>query len=190
MLATLLAFDIIPQDEVPAPVASGEPVTVDDVKLHCRIDLDVEDALIAQKIKSAREWVEIFTGRIVVRRSVSEFFNRWGAYIALRWRPIASIDQINYLSSSGSEPYAAARITLEPYPTRIYPASGRFPSHQPGDVIEVAYTAGYSLEDVPHVMIEAILTLTGGLLSKREGGYEEAITSAKNILRDMRRRVL
>ena len=41
-------------------MSEGEPVTIDEVKEHCRIDHDEEDELISRYITAAREWVEGF----------------------------------------------------------------------------------------------------------------------------------
>lgn len=57
---------------------ASEPVTVDQLKSHARIDHDYDDALLAIYIRSAREWVEQYLNRAL-------FTQRWT--YAITWAP-------------------------------------------------------------------------------------------------------
>lgn len=69
-----------------------EPVTLAEAKLHCRVDLDTDDALIGSLITAAREYVER-----VCRPQL--------ALISQTWRYVA--DEL-----------PASRFELRPYPLR------------------------------------------------------------------------
>ena len=61
----------------------AEPVSVDTAKLHLRVTDTSEDTLIGGYITAAREWVENYTGQILVQREVVQPFR-------MGFRPISS----------------------------------------------------------------------------------------------------
>lgn len=182
----VFAFAALLSSGQPASITLVEPVTVEQARQQCRIDDDVEDGLIAQKISSAREWVEEYTGRIVAQRALAAHFRAWGSYLELSKRPIISVDAIAYNGLDGDGVYADAVIALWPDQVRIYPGPNGFPALSiPGRGIIVAYTAGYEAASVPHSMIEAILVLVGGMMSEREGVYDKSLAAAESLVQRM-----
>ena len=112
------------------PVA--EPVTLDEVKSHCRVTLDDDDALLKLYVQAAREDVEAFLARSLInkryRQSLDSFpyytdttFSQMAyppsyyslpRYSTTLWNysqmvklfvsPLVSVDRISYLSSGDS----------------------------------------------------------------------------------------
>ncbi|RSV41531.1 hypothetical protein CA234_09695 [Sphingomonas sp. ABOLE] len=171
-------------DDAPAPsIPLVEPLTVEQARAQCRIDDDIEDALIAQKITSAREWVERHTGRILAKRTLTMGFPAWGKALTIYRRPILSIDAIAFDGLEGDATFTDFGTAIGTYPTRIVPALGaRWPQLRAGGGITVAYTAGYEAGKVPQLYVEAIQVLVAGMMTERTGNYGAAIEAAKNML--------
>ncbi len=160
-----------------------EPITVDQARVQCRIDDDIEDALIAQKISSAREWVELHTGHILARRQLATSFSSWGKALTIYRRPVVSVDAIAFNGADGDGAFADFGTAIGTYPTRIVPAAGTcWPRLRAGGGITVTYTAGYDAGQVPQLFVEAIQVLVAGMMTERTGGYGAAIDAATNML--------
>jgi len=172
-------------DGVPASLPSMpivEPVTVDQIRRHCKIEEDEEDLLIEQKIPAAREWVENYTGRIVAQRTLVQHFRAWGTYLELRRRPIVAVVSIAYNGLAGDATLTDAAFSTGLNPVRIYPSGTGWPPLRTGGSITVAYTAGYAAGEVPPSMIEAIIVLVAGMLDERAGAYDNAARAAERLL--------
>lgn len=176
------AYAALTDDGLPVSIALVEPVTVEQARMHCKIEEDNEDILIAQKIRTAREWVEDYTGRIVAQRTLVAHFRGWSGYLELFSRPVISVDAIAYNGPDGDATYSGATFARGTYPLRIYPGAGSWPALRTGGGITVAYTAGYDTGEVPACMIEAIYVLVFGMMSDRGGAYEQSIKAAETLL--------
>jgi uncharacterized phiE125 gp8 family phage protein len=188
--AVVDAYARLIDDGLPNSIVLVEPVSVELARKQCRLDSDFEDDLIAQKITSAREWVEDFTGRIVAQQTLVAHFRGWGCFLEIPQRPIISVDAIAYNGDPDDATYTEARPSIGPNPLRIYPGAGGFPSLRVGGSITVAFTAGYDVGEVPQGIVEAILVLVGGMMTEREGGYEKSRKAAEDMLVRLRVPVL
>lgn len=88
-------------------IGDTEPVTVEEVKIQARYDLDVtaEDELIAEMISSARELCEFKLQRSIidqVRQVVLAGFPADGC-IELAWPNVRSISSVKYMDVNGVE---------------------------------------------------------------------------------------
>ncbi|WP_313534392.1 head-tail connector protein [Sphingomonas sp.] len=184
------AYAALIDDGRPASLPVVEPVTVEQVRLHCKIEEDEEDLLIAQKIRAAREWVEDYTGRIVAQRTLVQHFRGWDSHLALYSRPVVSIDSITYDGPAGAAALAPNEISAARDLLRIYPATGQWPQLRAGGGVTVAYTAGYDAGEAPNCMIEAIIVLVAGMLDQRAGAYDNASVAAERLLARLRQPVL
>src|SRR3546814_3804332 len=70
----------------------AEPVTLALAKAHCRIDpSDTDhDEVLATYIQAAREWVEDFTGLVLVSRPFTKAVEAFGSYVQLDRRPVTA----------------------------------------------------------------------------------------------------
>lgn len=160
-----------------------EPVDVQTAKLHARIDLDVEDGLVAKWIQSAREIAETHTGRVWVNQTMKLMLpgwprdeaNRhwfWGSSrhpIRLPREPVSSITSVKYYDIGGTLTTLVAdtdyQTFLEHSPPLIAPAPFKYwPYLQCEKLkpVEIVFVAGYgALNGWPARAEEAIfLTLT------------------------------
>lgn len=163
-----------------------EPVTLAEAKLHCRVDLDTDDALIGSLITAAREYVER-----VCRPQLALISQTW-RYVAdelpasrfeLRPYPLRSVSSIvitdddgnettyssaNYLVDTASEP---GRVTLK--------GTASWPSTTLRELngFAVTFVAGFGDDpaNVPQQIRQAMLLLIGHWYENRE---EQVITGA------------
>lgn len=187
--AVVAAYAALIDDGLPASIEVSEPVTVEQARLQCRIDDDIEDDLIAQKIRAAREWVEDYTGRVFAQQTLVEHFTSWGSYLEIAKRPIVSVDAIAYDGEDGAATLTDAVYSIGARPLRIF-AANSFPTLRRGGGITVAYTAGYDAGEAPHTVVEAILVLVGGMLSEREGGYGKSVAAATTLIERLRTQII
>lgn len=169
----------------------AEPVTLADAKAQLRVLDTSEDALITSYIVAAREYVENLTGLILVQREVTETRERFGQFLQLNWRPVVSVDPIDYADSDGN---AATFADFLPslYRARVYPLAS-FPSVQNNSEISITYTAGYAEGEAPQSLVQAILLLVGHWFANRETVTRETVNEvpfAVEALCDQHRAVL
>lgn len=158
------------------PDISAEPVSLADAKAHLRVNSSADNSLIEEAIVSAREWVEGFTGMILVRRVVTERIGAFADHTKLRAWPIAD-DQpltISYSDTAGvNQAIADAQLSTAGRPARIYPAAASYwpPRHAIFGDIVVTFTAGFAdPADVPMILKRAMLTMLTAFYEDREGG--------------------
>lgn len=153
--------------------AVPEPVSLATAKAHLRVSHDLDDSLICAYIRAAREWVENYTGHILVRRSVSQSFDGFDTYFELNYRPVIDVDPIAYVDGDGADQTLADyAVTTGRYPFRVYPDEQ--PTTQDNSSVTITYEAGYTEGDEPQALIQAMLLLVGHWYANREAVSERA----------------
>lgn len=148
----------------------SEPVSLDQAKAQLRVTDDSEDALICGFIRAAREYVENYTGRVLVRRAFTETFDSFGNYLELLRRPFVSVDEVAYTDTDGAAQTVASYAVMSgAWPLRVYPAYGEsWPAIRSNTEITATYTAGYGLGEEPQALVQAILLLVSTWFANRE----------------------
>ena len=175
-----------------APTA--EPVSVDDVKNHARIDIDDDDVLVENKIKAARELCETYIKRAFVSRTLRLTLDEMPAWeFYLPRPPLVSVTSVKYIDSSGTQQTISASdysVDIYTEPGRITPAYGlSWPSGRAHtNAIEVIYVAGYgAAASVPQSIKDAIaMTVTQYYWNRGDEGDKpltEIPRGAKSLLR-------
>ena len=165
-------------DPEPVEPPTVEPISVDEAKLHARIDGDAEDTLLDLIIKGQRQQVETELGKALITQTLSATLHNFPADrdIYLPRPPLQSVVHVKYIDRTGSE------ITLPPgdYEVdtggvrgRIYlPADKYWPDHryEPG-AVRIQFIAGYgaAATDVPEKYRLRILTACANYYADREG---------------------
>jgi len=141
----------------------GEPVSLADAKAHCGIIDDTsKDGLLAGYIKAAREWVENYTGHILVRREIVEQRDCFGPYLDLHRRPIVSATiELSYVDTDGAaQGYANFVAFTDRFPARVFPErSGAWPIVGSPGGVTITYTAGYAEGEEPQPLLQGIMLL-------------------------------
>jgi uncharacterized phiE125 gp8 family phage protein len=163
---------------------AAEPVSIETVKQHLRIDHDLEDFLLTAYIKAAREQAEELTRRALITQTLEQSFNAFPADgILPLWRPplqsvtsVTYYDSLNassvwtdYFTDINSEPGV---IQFKTMPGAALRASGG---------VVVRFVAGYGTAgaNVPERINQSILQLIGHWYENREGmNVPDAIRTA------------
>jgi len=165
-----------------------EPLTIEEAKLHLRIEEDVtdEDGLILALIKAARVHVENETGRALLTQTWRQytddrfpylrgFYGSRDAPFILSPTPVQSVTHIKYYNTAGVQTtfgagnYVvditgdSARITLAygiSWPATQYPMTR---------AVEVEFVAGYQNPSlIPPTLKQAMKLLIGNWYEQRE----------------------
>lgn len=93
--------------------ASGEPVTVAEAKAFLRIDYSDEDTLIGGLIAAARDQVEKYTGRRLMRQTLKALYPDWGCF-QLPCPPYVANPVITYdLADGTTETWASTEYQVD-----------------------------------------------------------------------------
>lgn len=153
-----------------------EPVSLDEAKLHLRVDGSEEDDYIAGRITAARIACELEARRAFVARTLDLFLECWPARaLKLPQPPLVSVTSITYTDDQGNTTTVSASdyvvyAGVEPgliilKPTASWPSVALMP----GPSIVVRYVAGYgTAADVPAIYKQAMLLTIGHMYENRE----------------------
>jgi uncharacterized phiE125 gp8 family phage protein len=155
-----------------------EPVTLAEAKLHCRIDVDDDDTLVASLISTAREHLEQISRPRVAMTAQKWLYvtDEWPAddTIELRPYPLLSVDEVRYTDDDGVETtIASSEYQVDTYsaPGRLHMLNG-WPSATLAALngLQIEFTAGYGLDVLspPMAMRQAVLLLVGHWYENRE----------------------
>lgn len=128
---------------------AAEPITLGQAKLHLRVDLNDDDALITALITAVREQCERRTRRTLVDSTWVWTGPAFAAAIALPWGPLRSVTHVRYLDEANQEqtvPGASYVVDQHGTPPRVLLASGAtWPATKADapDAVRITYQAGY-----------------------------------------------
>lgn len=164
-----------------------EPVSLEEAKLHLRVDHEADDALISMQIKAARQRVESFTGRALISQTWRALLDEFPAEaLELPLPPLQSVTHVKYVDAAGdlvtwSPDEYSVQAHSSPWAERgrVVPRYGySFPSPRYQDeAVEVEFVAGYgsSAAAVPESLRAALLLRLGDLYARRESGITGTI---------------
>ena len=165
---------------------TSEPVSVDDQKVHLRLDSDADDAYVARCIKAARQWIEGQTKRAIMPQTWDYSIDfgwphRYGFHridyplnpVAVESSPI--VDSVTYVDDDGnSQTLAVSQYTVVARTNNSYlvPAFDvTWPTvRNVPNAITVRFVAGYST--VPEDLNRAVMILAGYYYEIRETGAD------------------
>ena len=179
-----------------------EPVSVDEAKLHCRIDGTDEDVYVASLIRSAREQVEDTLRRTLMQTTWELQLDTWPARVSsLPNAPLLSVTSMIYVDDEAADTTLSASdyvVNTGATPGRIVlkrTASWPGTTLRETGAIRIRYVAGYRTLDatltgapltaeiaaaraaVPARAKQAVLLIVGHLYENREQVTMSAGTS-------------
>lgn len=162
-------------EQLTAPAA--EPLTMDEVRLHVRVETEEEDALLDRLIRVARQRCEQYTGRVLITQSWRLALDSWpGRIVDLPFPPLSAVTSVSTLASDETASAVSAglyAVDAAAVPGRIIRKSGNaWPV--PGRTyngIQIEFDAGYGANwnSVPEPLRQGMLLLIGHLFERREG---------------------
>lgn len=162
--------------------ASDEPVTLEEAKLHLRVDIDADDDLIAALATTARQAVENFTRRALLSQDwelrLDEFPDE--SVLEIPLPPLQEVSAITYTDDDGvSHTFDSSNYVVDTgsTPGRIALKDG---ASWPGEPlaplagVQIAFTAGYaSADEIPRPLRQGVLLMLGHLYENREATTTE-----------------
>jgi len=138
--------------------ATVEPVTLDEAKLQCRVDVTDADTQISALITAARELAERLVDRVYAQSTWELWLDAFpDGEIRIAKPPITAIESITYLDDAGdTQTLSSASYTLDDVmvPNWVFPVSGvSWPStYDSANAVRVRFTAGAAPADVPAIV--------------------------------------
>lgn len=151
-----------------------EPVTLEEAKLHLKVDGADDNTLITALIMTARQLAEIETKRAFITQTWEMFLDHAPPIIEIPKPPLQSIVEITVLDEDGEEALVGS-TTYDVDPSqnsrgRVKVKSGLgWPSHRGFASFIIEYNAGYgdAATAVPEALKQGILQLIGYLYDNR-----------------------
>ena len=154
---------------------TSEPVSLVEAKLHLRVDVDDDDALIGSLIAAARQSAETLTGRQMITARWKLVLDAFPCQIILLAKcPVQSVVNIQYLDMNGMSqtmPLIDYVVDTACEPARITPVFGKtWPSTLPQiGAVTITFDAGYGAASaVPEGIKSWIKLRVGSLYAHRE----------------------
>ena len=149
--------------------AAAEPVTLAEAKAQCRVDGSDEDTLIGGIIKSARAYVEDYTGTITTSRTVAWKCDSFDDFAHFPVVPLASVSSVAYVDGAGT----TQTLSTDVYEVRtdglqaslVLKSGQSWPSIQSGSRVTVTAVVGGTVSDA---IRHAMLLLIGDWYRARE----------------------
>ena len=173
-----------------------EPVSVDEFKVHLRLDTDAHDSMLAALLMAARQMLELTLWRQFITATYALGLDTWQSVIELPRPPLASLTAsteapdlgIAYVGSDGVlvtlDP-SAYQVDLAAQPGRVVPVGG-WPGLGTGmNTVIITYQAGYGSAplDVPAPLRQAILLYAADMYEHTEAQAEHRLHENTTVCR-------
>lgn len=167
-----------------------EPLTLEQVKLHLKVEEDADDTLIENLIVAVREKTENYLNRKLVSQTIHQYFDSFDSFLKLSVAPVIEVLNIEYATETeDNKVLTADQFQLDDIlePCKIYPsAGGSFPEIKAGVInpIRVAYNAGYgtTADAIPKSIQLGMLLMCGDFYENRNDSVRTLPQASKNIL--------
>lgn len=162
---------------------STEPVTVAELKLHCRVEHSADDDLFTALGKAARETVEAETGRQLVTATWRQDLDEFPLCpIKLRHPPLISVTSVVYTDANGDTQTLDASDyqvdtssvigTVAPAVDSVWPTTQAYKLN----AVRITYQAGFGAASaVPESIKAAIKLLVGHWYENREAAQDKRL---------------
>jgi len=154
--------------------ASTYPVSLIEAKLHLKVDITTDDALITNLIVAATQVSEEYTNRFFIDTVVNQTSTSFNGLNELFKSKVRSVTHVKYYDSDNAQQTWAntnyvVNNEFEPCQINLV-VDGTLPSiAQRVDAVECRYTVGYgAASDVPDVIKQAILLTLGNWYANRQ----------------------
>lgn len=164
-----------------------EPLTLADVKAHCRVDSTDDDTLLSALLSAAVDHVDAdgVLGRAMITQSWAQWVPPSPGRVRLSMGPFQSLTAVNYYDSAGVLQAADVAdfdvrkagdfVTVGPKDGATWPGT-----QTRADAIKITYVAGFgdAASDVPQGIRHAMFMLVGHWYENREAASELRLVDA------------
>lgn len=155
---------------------ASEPLTLDEAKLHLRVDHSADDALITSIIVAARQGAEHLTGRALITQTWELALDAFPvAGIAIARAGVQAITSVTYVDVAGATQTLASNtysLDAETTPAWLLPAiDTTWPDTlDTANALRVRFTCGYgdAASDVPDGIKAWMRLQIGAMYAQRE----------------------
>lgn len=149
-----------------------EPVSIETVKQHLRVDIAADDALIGTYLQAARELGEGLARRAFVTQTLRLVVDAFpvNRVLKLPRPPLQSVESVTYLDSNGIEHEWTDFVTdARSEPGRVIFNSTPSVSLFESGAVAIEFVAGYGADsDVPQTFVQGILMTVAHWYENRE----------------------
>lgn len=153
-----------------------EPISLEEAKLHLKVETDDDDELISGLIRAAREYCETFQNRAYITQTWQLWLDAFPEvpYIEIPKPPLQAVDSVMYYDRDGeAHEFSGYLVDTKSQPGRVVLKAGCYwPSLalQLSNGVCITFTAGYGddAESVPQRIKQAILLVVGSWYEIRE----------------------
>lgn len=155
-----------------------EPITLEEAKVHCRVDPDIteDDEYLRALIAAARDKIERDMDLSLVKQTWRLSFDRFPAWeIRIPRSPLIAVTTLKYYDTSGTLTTLSSstyEVDTDSRPSRIQPAWGySWPAtRNRTSAVQVTFTAGFgtSAASVPAGLRQAVKLLVSHWYTYRE----------------------
>ncbi len=163
-----------------------EPVSLESVKQHLKLETDEDDELLGELITTARELVEDYTHTAILTQSYVLLCEEVDEdYIDLPRPPLQSVETVSTIDDDGVETLldpSCYRVDDISTPGRVLLKPG---CSWPSSTVRVEYTAGYeNVEAVPRVL-RTVVRMLATYLYENRGEERSDVRFASELGGDM-----
>lgn len=171
-----------------------EPVSLDEAKLHLRIDTDEEDTLIASYIQAAREYCEGFQNRAYINTTFEYSLDAFPSddVIKIPINPLVSVTSIDYYDTSDVKTTMSASdylVECDEFESQIslkYSKTWPSTTLRPHRGVVITFVSGYgaTAASTPEAVRNSMRLLIGDSYEYREAGKasEKTIEAVSRLL--------
>jgi len=153
-----------------------DPVSLSDIKAHCRVDHTDDDAYLLGLITAATNACESFTGRQLIHATYTLKLDGFPGEIELPKPPLSSVTSITYVDTAGTSQTVSAddyQVDSASVVGRVMPAYDAYwPATRDGqyNVVTVTFVAGYgaTAATVPIRLRQGVKAFAATLYEHRE----------------------
>lgn len=168
-----------------------EPISLETVKNHLKVDFSADDALINSLIITAREFVENYTLLRLMPQTITEHFDVFVSPLELSCAPLRSVSSISYLDSDSQSVVLGSIYKSQQYallPRLVLKANESWPTTvNEQSAITVVYTVGFDDADaVPEILKSAMLLMISHWYENRQDTVRRMPTMVEFMIRPYR----
>ena len=173
-----------------------EPVSLDDVKDHLRIEHNNHDSQLLRLITASRQWVEDFTRRALIQQTWKFYLQDWpsGEEFELPYPPLQSVTSIKYTDSDDAVTTWSSteyEVDTDAEPGRVilgYDYTWPSTTLHPKNPIEVEFVAGYDTDgnSPPEYCVNVPEAIKNAIMLDVELRYDRPNDAYLKVLQDTR----